>query len=58
MAMSKRFPGRLAAISLKKLQNGWHADGGNLYLFVRGDSRAWVFRYVGVDGRRKNMGLG
>jgi hypothetical protein len=56
--MSKRFPGRLAAISLKKLQNGWHADGGNLYLFVRGDSRAWVFRYVGVDGRRKNMGLG
>lgn len=58
MAISKRFPGRLAAVSLKKLHDGWHADGGNLYLFVREPSRSWVFRYVGLDGRRKNMGLG
>jgi integrase len=51
-------PGKLAAIALKKLADGWHADGGNLYLFVRGNSRTWVFRYVGGDSRRKNMGLG
>jgi integrase len=49
---------RLAAVSLKKLPDGCHADGGNLYLLVRGLSRSWVFRYVGLDGRRKNMGLG
>jgi len=40
------------------LRGGWHSDGGNLYLHVRGASRAWVFRYVGPDGKRKNMGLG
>lgn len=51
-------PGKLAAVTLKKLANGWHADGGNLYLFVRGSSRTWVFRYVSLDGKRRNMGLG
>lgn len=56
--MNRRQPGRLAAVAVKSLRDGWHADGGNLYLHVRGASRAWVFRYVGPDGRRKNMGLG
>lgn len=51
-------PGRLAAVALKSLGNGWHADGGNLYLFVRGSSRGWVFRFVAPDGKRRNMGLG
>lgn len=51
-------PGKLAAVTLKKLTDGWHADGGNLYLFVRGTSRTWVFRYVSLDGKRRNMGLG
>ncbi len=51
-------PGQLVAVSLKSLPNGTHADGGNLYLLVRGSSRSWVFRYVGTDGKRKNMGLG
>lgn len=51
-------PAKLAAINLKKLEDGWHADGGNLYLFVRGNSRTWVFRFTGPDGKRKNMGLG
>lgn len=51
-------PGRLAAVSLKTLGDGWHADGGNLYLFVRGDSRAWVFRFTAPDGARRSMGLG
>lgn len=58
--MSKRShePGKLAAVAVKKLSDGWHADGGNLYLFVRGNSRAWVFRYTAPDGQRRNMGLG
>jgi len=51
-------PGKLAAVVLKKLKDGWHADGGNLYLFVRGSSRTWVFRYVSPDGKRRSMGLG
>jgi integrase len=51
-------PGKLAPVALKTLGDGWHADGGNLYLFVRGDSRAWVFRFVAPDGKRRNMGLG
>ncbi|MFM7001807.1 MAG: DUF4917 family protein [Limnohabitans sp.] len=56
--ISRRQPGQLVAVGLKSLRGGWHADGGNLYLHVRGASRAWVFRYVGPDGKRKNMGLG
>jgi integrase len=53
-------PGKLAPVVLRKLPDGWHADGGNLYLFVRGFSRSWVFRYTSPDvGKlRRNMGLG
>lgn len=56
--MNRRQPGQLSAIALKTFKDGWHGDGGNLYLHVRGASRAWVFRYVGPDGKRRNMGLG
>lgn len=48
----------LAAVAINKLGEGWHADGGNLYLFVRGESRTWVFRYTSPEGKRRNMGLG
>lgn len=58
MGHSKHTPGKLAAVALKSLSDGWHADGGNLYLFVRGSSRGWVFRFVAPDGKRRNMGLG
>ncbi len=58
MGTSKHNPGKLAAVALKSLSDGWHADGGNLYLFVRGNSRGWVFRFVSPDGKRRNMGLG
>lgn len=58
MGSGKHKPGKLVAVALQKLGEGWHADGGNLYLFVRGDSRAWVFRYTAPDGKRRNMGLG
>lgn len=58
MVKTNHNPGKLAAVAVKGLGDGWHADGGNLYLLVRGDSRAWVFRFVGPDGKRRNMGLG
>jgi len=58
MGKSTHKPGKLAPVALKTLGDGWHADGGNLYLFVRGESRAWVFRFVAPDGKRRNMGLG
>lgn len=51
-------PNQLSAVSLATLGEGWHADGGNLYLFVRGASRAWVFKYSAPGGTRRNMGLG
>ena len=36
-----------------------HADGGNLYLYVRGESREWVFRYTSpINNDRRKMGLG
>lgn len=50
--------GKLVPVTLRKLPDGWHADGGNLYMFVRSESRTWVFRYVGVDRKRHHMGLG
>jgi len=58
MGKSTHKPGKLAAVALKSLGDGWHSDGGNLYLFVRGESRGWVFRFVAPDGTRRNMGLG
>lgn len=51
-------PLKLNAVNLKTLGEGWHRDGGGLYFFVRGISRAWVFRYMAPDGKRRNMGLG
>ena len=37
--------------------NGYHADGGNLFLRVRDDSRVWVFRYK-KEGKQTSIGLG
>jgi len=59
LGKSNHASGKLAAVSLKKLKDGWHADGGNLYLFVRGMSRAWVFRYTSPTTKKRTpMGLG
>ena len=59
MVKGNHASGKLSAVSLKKLKDGWHADGGNLYLLVRGQSRSWVFRYVApITKKRTNMGLG
>ena len=54
-----RLPNKMSSAGLKNLPNGWHADGGDLYLFVRGTARSWVFRYTSpADNKRRNMGLG
>lgn len=37
--------------------DGFHTDGGNLFLRVRGDSRAWVFLYRKA-GKQISIGLG
>lgn len=50
---------RLSELKVKgKLAQGWHADGGNLFLRVRETgSRSWFFRYK-VAGKVKEIGLG
>lgn len=48
---------RLRKNQLTKLPDGLHADGGNLYLRVRGGSRSWVFRFR-FGGKRHDLGLG
>ena len=58
--MSKRDhnPFKLAPTTLTKLPDGDHADGGNLYLRVRGNSRTWLLRYKSPGSSRTRMGLG
>lgn len=58
MGKSNHTPGKLAAVSLKHLKEGSHADGGNLYLLVRDTSKSWVFRFTSPTGERRRMGLG
>ncbi|MFT5210717.1 MAG: integrase [Flavobacterium sp.] len=58
MSKTNHAPGKLSAVGLKHLKDGWHSDGGNLYLFVRGMSKAWVFRFVAPNRQRRNMGIG
>lgn len=58
MGKTNHMPGKLAAVALKHLKDGIHADGGNLYLLVRGASKSWVFRFTSPAGGRRQMGLG
>lgn len=48
---------KLKAAEVRKLPDGRHSDGGNLYLFVKGASRSWVFRYKQL-GKLYDVGLG
>ena len=50
---------RLSAVGVQKAAKpGMYADGGGLYLQVRGPtSKSWIFRYK-LDGRSREMGLG
>jgi integrase len=50
---------RLSAVGVQKAAKpGMYADGGGLYLQVRGPmSKSWIFRYK-LSGRAREMGLG
>ena len=49
---------KLAAVQLRSLPAGKHADGGGLWLWKRdGGGGQWVLR-VSIHGRRREMGLG
>lgn len=48
---------KLRVSDLLKLPDGFHADENGLYLYVRGNSRTWVYRST-VDGKRIKRGLG
>jgi integrase len=48
----------LSPREVQTLPNGMHADGEGLYLRVRGPHAAWMFRFTGLDGSRRFMGLG
>jgi len=47
----------LSARSVASLPDGYHADGANLFLRVRGESRVWFFRYK-IRGKQTSIGLG
>ena len=49
--------GKLTARQVDALPEGFHSDGGNLYLRVKGGSRAWVYRFKD-KGRVRELGLG
>jgi len=49
--------GKLTVRQVDTLAEGFHSDGGNLYLRVKGGSRAWVYRYKD-KGRVREIGLG
>ena len=48
---------KLRTTDLLKLPDGFYADENGLYLYVRGNSRTWVYRST-VDGKRIKRGLG
>lgn len=50
---------RLSELKVKgKLEPGWYADGGNLFLRVRDTgTRSWFFRYK-IGGKVREIGLG
>lgn len=49
---------RLSARAVASAKEGYHADGGGLYLLVsKAATRSWVLRYQ-LRGRRREMGLG
>lgn len=48
---------KLNAKTVKSAGNGWHSDGGGLYLRVKGASRSWVFRWAeGAKKRERAIG--
>jgi len=57
--MPKIASNQLKEKGLNRLKEGFHSDGGNLYLSIRGNSRAWVFRFKSpTTGKVRMLGLG
>lgn len=48
---------KATAKNLLKLQDGKHSVAPNLYLFVKGRARSFVFRYM-LNGKRREKGIG
>lgn len=48
---------KLRTTDVLKLPDGFHADENGLYLYVRGNSRTWVYRGT-LSGKRVKRGLG
>ncbi|MFT8713033.1 tyrosine-type recombinase/integrase [Komagataeibacter rhaeticus] len=50
---------RLTVRAVSSLKDGVFADGGNLWLTVKGNTRAWSVRYTSpVTGKVREMGIG
>ncbi|HEX4509571.1 MAG TPA: Arm DNA-binding domain-containing protein, partial [Burkholderiaceae bacterium] len=49
---------RLTVREIIAAADGDHTDGGGLLLRISGASAAWVFRFTGPAGKRREMGLG
>lgn len=57
--MSKLPPNQLTVRKIASLKDGVYGDGGNLWITIRGETRAWTFRYKSpLTGKRREMGLG
>lgn len=53
--------GKLNLLTARQAQaagEGWHGDGGGLFLRVNDAAATWVLRYTSTTGRRREMGLG
>ncbi|GBQ91533.1 phage integrase [Acetobacter nitrogenifigens DSM 23921 = NBRC 105050] len=57
--MSRLAPHRLTARQVAAHKDGDLADGGNLWLVARGNSRIWTIRYTSpTNSKRREMSLG
>ena len=57
--MSRTAPNRLTVRGLAVLRDGVHGDGGNLWITIDGDRRAWSIRYKSpLTAKRREMGIG
>ncbi|WP_342627184.1 integrase arm-type DNA-binding domain-containing protein [Nguyenibacter vanlangensis] len=57
--MPKIVSNRLTARTVASLKDGVYCDGGNLWLTVKGNTRAWSVRYTSpTTGKAREMGIG
>lgn len=50
--MSKLQPNQLTVRRIASLKDGVHGDGGNLWITIRGETRAWTFRFKSPPDRQ------